>query len=197
MTAKTLMQMAGASLAPPALASSALVLIDCQYEYLDGHLALPGVEAALGEAAELLRRARAEGATVIHVAHQGQPGGLFDVTARSGQIMAEVAPQEDELVVGKALPNAFAGTELDDRLKAAGRQQLILAGFMTHMCVSSTARAALDLGYASAIAASACATRDLPDADGETIPAALLHKTALTALSDRFSVIVRQVKDFA
>ena len=197
MTAKTLLEMAGASLAPPALADVALVLIDCQYEYLDGHLALPGVEAAISEAGDLLRRARAAGATVIHVQHQGKAGGLFDVTARSGQIMAEVAPEGDEAVVGKALPNAFAGTELDDLLKVAGRPQLVLAGFMTHMCVSSTARAALDLGYANAIAASACATRDLPDSDGETIPAAVIHKAALAALSDRFSIIVPAVDDFA
>lgn len=60
---------------------------------------------------------------------------------------------------------------------------------MTHMCVSSTVRAALDLGYRSTVIASACATRDLPDGLGGVVDAATLHRAALAALGDRFAVI--------
>ena len=35
----------------------------------------------------------------------------------------------------------------------AGRNTLILAGFMTHMCISASARAALDLGYQTTVIA--------------------------------------------
>ena len=38
-------------------------------------------------------------------------------------------------------------------MKKLGRTQLVIAGIMTHMCVSSTARAALDLGYKATVAA--------------------------------------------
>jgi nicotinamidase-related amidase len=65
----------------------------------------------------------------------------------------------------------------------------MLAGFMTHMCISSTARAALDLGYRVTIDASACGTRDLPDGRGGIIPAATVHEVALVELSDRFAII--------
>ena len=41
---------------------------------------------------------------------------------------------------------------------------------MTNMCVSSTARAALDLGYKATVAADAAATRDLPDPMGASSP---------------------------
>lgn len=60
---------------------------------------------------------------------------------------------------------------------------------MTHMCVSTTARAALDLGYRSTVVASACATRDLPDALGGVVDAKTVHRAALAALGDRFAII--------
>ena len=51
---KTLLQMAGAPVGPAPLDQATLILIDCQREYVDGELALPGIEAAIHEAARLL-----------------------------------------------------------------------------------------------------------------------------------------------
>jgi nicotinamidase-related amidase len=96
-----------------------------------------------------------------------------------------------EAVLHKPLPNAFAQTDLDAALKKLGRPQLVFAGFMTHMCVSSTARAALDLGYKASVAADAAATRDLPDPMGGTIAADALHRAALAALADRFAIVAK------
>lgn len=188
---KTLLQLAGAPQDPPALADAALILIDYQNEYLEGPLALPGATPALQEARALLEKARSAGATVIHVAHAGKPGGLFDRSAHRGAISAPVAPVAGEEIVEKPLPNAFAGTDLKARIDAAGRKELVIIGFMTHMCVSSTARAALDLGYRATIAADCCATRSLPDGKGGALDPALIHDVALAELSDRFAVIQR------
>ena len=44
---KTLLEMAGATIRPAAFDESCLLLIDCQREYLDGGIVLPGIEAAL------------------------------------------------------------------------------------------------------------------------------------------------------
>jgi nicotinamidase-related amidase len=105
-------------------------------------------------------------------------------------IIERVAPIEGEVVVGKRFPNAFADTELADVLAGHSDRSLVLCGFMTHMCVSSTARAALDRGLDTTVIADACATRPLPAlGTGEAIPAATLHQVALTELADRFSVI--------
>jgi len=186
---RTLLQMAGAPQTPAKLADSALLLIDCQNEYRTGALPLHGVDAAADEVANLLAAARAAGSPVIHVVHRGQAGGLFDRDAECGAVMDEAAVNPGEAVVEKGLPNAFAGTNLTAVVEQAGRKQLILAGFMTHMCVSSTARAAIDHGYFSTIVASACATRDLPSPDGGVMAAADLHRASLAALSDRFAVI--------
>lgn len=188
-TPKTLMEMAGADLKPASLAQSALVIIDAQNEYLDGKLALPGIRTALDALVRLLAKAREAGAPIIHVAHSGRPGGLFDRSGHGGAIIEAVSPKAGERVVEKTLPNAFAQTSLDADLKAIGRTSLILAGFMTHMCVSSTARAALDLGYRVTVAGDAAATRDLPDPFGGVISAEALHRAALAELADRFAVV--------
>ena len=189
--AKTLLELSGADLTPPRLDDACLVLIDLQNEYTAGPIALPGADAAIANAARLLARARNSGAAIIHVAHKGRSGGLFDRAAERGAIIAALAPLPGEPLVEKELPNAFAGTDLQTRLTAAGRKNIILAGFMTHMCVSSTARAALDLGYRTTIDADSCATRDLPDGHGGTIAAAIIHDVALAELSDRFAIIAR------
>lgn len=185
----TLLQMAGADLTPPKLSEAALVVIDAQREYVDGALPLPGVAPALERIAALLAAARKAGAPVVHVQHRGRPGGLFDPEKPAFEIAAQAAPRDGEEVVGKGLPNGFAGTRLKDVLDATGRKRLVLAGFMTHMCVSSTARAALDLGYQTTVVADACATRDLPRPGGGTIAAADLHAAELAALADRFAIV--------
>ncbi|WGD55755.1 cysteine hydrolase family protein [Bradyrhizobium sp. CB1650] len=188
---QTLLELAGADLNPPPLGDSCLVLIDIQNEYRAGPLALPDAEAAIARASRLLARARQSGAAIFHIAHKGRAGGLFDREAERGAIVTSLTPLADEPVIEKALPNAFAGTDLQARLAATGHKNIVLAGFMTHMCVSSTARAALDLGLRTTIAADACATRDLPDGRGGAIAAATVHEVALAELSDRFAIIAR------
>ena len=188
---KTLLELSGADLRPPRLREAVLVLIDLQNEYLAGPIALPDAVSAIANAGKLLARAREAGTPVIHIAHKGRPGGLFDRTADRGAIVSALTPQPHEPVVEKGLPNAFAGTDLQARLAAIGRKDIILAGLMTHMCVSSTARAGLDLGFRITIDADSCATRDLPDGRGGAIAAATIHEVALAELSDRFAIIAR------
>jgi len=192
---KTLLALAGAPSEPPPLRESAVLVIDAQNEYVEGPLALPGVKPALDRIAALLARARDAGAPVIHVRHLGRAGGLFDPDAPRGAIADQAKPAAGETVIGKKLPNAFAGTELQAALAATGKRNIVVCGFMTHMCVSSTVRAALDLGYRSIVPAAATATRDLPDAlTGATLPAAAIQSASLSALSDRFATIVDDAK---
>ncbi|WP_454019582.1 cysteine hydrolase family protein [Azospirillum sp. Marseille-Q6669] len=191
-TPKTLLALAGAPATPSPLDSAALVLIDAQREYTEGALPLVGVEAAVAEAARLLERARKAGTPVFHIVHHGKPGGaLFNPEGPLSGIVAPLIPLDGETVVVKHLPNAFAGTELDALIRATGRKELIVAGFQTHMCVSSTVRAALDLGWRTTVVDAASATRDLPDGAGVVIPAEALHRANLAALADRFAVVVK------
>jgi nicotinamidase-related amidase len=190
-TPKTLLELSGADLKPPRLRDAALIMIDLQNEYLAGPIALPDAASAIANAAKLLARARAAGGRIFHIAHKGRPGGLFDRSTERGAIVSALAPLPDEPVIEKGLPNAFAGTDLRALLAATGHNDIVLAGLMTHMCVSSTARAGLDLGFRITVDADSCATRDLPDRRGGTIAAATIHDIALAELSDRFAIIAR------
>lgn len=182
--------MAGAPNVPAGLGEATLVVIDAQREYREGALPLAGIDAALAALGRLIAAARAKGTPIVHVAHKGRPGGLFDRDGMGGQFLEPAMPLGGETVIEKALPNAFAGTALKETLDAIGRSKLIVAGFMTHMCVSATVRAALDLGFASTVVSDAAATRDLPDPlSGRVIAAADLHAAELAALADRFAVV--------
>jgi nicotinamidase-related amidase len=192
---KTLLELAQAGTAPARIRDASLVLIDFQNEYLAGPIAVAGAHAAIAGAVQLLKSAREHGAPLFHVAHKGRAGGLFDRAGERGQIVAGLAPLAGETVIEKGLPNAFAGTDLKAHLEAAARKDIILCGFMTHMCVSSTARAALDHGFRVTIAASSCGTRDLPDGAGGVIPAATVHAVSLAALADRFAIVARSPGD--
>ncbi|HET7536273.1 MAG TPA: cysteine hydrolase family protein [Candidatus Didemnitutus sp.] len=188
----TLTELGGGTPAMPSpLSSSVVVIIDAQREYVDGRLPLAGVAAALRQSQRLLARARAAGVPVIHIQQVSKPGrGIFDPTGPFVAFAPEAQPLDGEKIVHKLLPNAFAGTTLDEVLKKLGRKDLILSGYMTHMCVSATARAAFDLGYKTTVIADACATRDLPDGFGGTLAAADIHRIALAELADRFSTVV-------
>ncbi len=192
---KTIRQMAGADPKPHGLANSAVLMIDAQLEYVSGAMVCDGVEAALEQGGRLLARARAVGRPVIQIQHKGAVGGLFDPESDNFLIAPQVAPEGDEPVINKGLPNAFAGTDLEAVYRGLGCESLIIAGFMTHMCVSTTARAALDLGIPCTVVDSASATRDLPDGKGGVIQGRELHRVELIALSDRFCPIAASVDD--
>ena len=197
MLPKTLRDLSGLGTQPPALRDAALVMIDCQNTYREGIMQLAGVEAALAEAQRLLQRARAAGIPVFHIRHDAGAGSPYDLTQRIGQISDEVAPREGEAVITKQFPNAFVHTGLEQHLRAAGVTNVILAGFMTHMCVNSTARGAFNLGFAPTVVAGATATRDLPGADGAVIPAAAMQAASLAGLRDMFAIVVQAPDEIA
>jgi nicotinamidase-related amidase len=179
---------------PAPLAKSALVLIDCQNTYREGVMQLEGVEPALVECAKLLERARKAGTPVIHIQHDDGPGSPYDTSAHIGRIADVVAPQEGEKVITKTYPSSFEKTDLDAELKRLGVTDLVLAGFMTHVCVNSTARVAFNLGYRPTVVASATATRSLPSPVGGALTAEQVHIGALTALADIFAIVVPDEK---
>jgi nicotinamidase-related amidase len=188
--AQTLLQMRGAVPPIPSLADCTVLLIDWQEEYRSGELVLHNVEAAIGRAARTLARAREAGARVVHVAHRGAPGEMFDRSDPRGAFVADLTPLPGEAVIEKTAPSAFTRTELAQVLDAGGRRPLVVMGAMTHMCVSSTVRVAAELGYDSFVVADACATRDLPLPSGDVVPADHVHAANVAALGDRFARVV-------
>ncbi|MBT2408662.1 MULTISPECIES: isochorismatase family protein [unclassified Streptomyces] len=197
MTASTtLRDVIGLDNQPPRLADTTLIMIDFQNTYRTGVMALEGAEQALAAGARLLAAARAAGTPVIHIVNDGGENTPYDIRAEIGAISTEVAPLDGEPVVVKRFPNAFHDTELEKTLRELGAgTELVLAGFMTHMCVTFTAEGAFNLGYRPTVVAEATATRPLPAPDGTVLPAATLQAAALTTISDLFGTIAPTVND--
>ncbi len=162
----------------------ALVTIDIQNDYFPGgRWTLDGMEQAADNAARLLAAARSAGDTVVHVHHEFQSADapFFAPGTTGAQIHEKVLPLSGETKVLKHAVNAFQGTDLKQILEAAGAEELLICGAMSHMCIDAVTRAAKDFGYACTVAQDACATRDL-EFNGKVIPSAQVHAAYMSAL---------------
>jgi nicotinamidase-related amidase len=192
---KTLREIVGLGLAAAPLKESVLVMIDCQNTYRKGLMQLTGVEVAILEARRLLAKARELKIPVIHIQHDAGVGSPYDVSAEIGAICDEVAPIAGEPVITKNYPNSFVATDLDQQLKALGIKNIVLAGFMTHMCINSTAHGAFNLGYFVTVVASATATRPLQAANGKVLSAQEVQDGAIASTRDLYAAIVDSVDE--
>jgi nicotinamidase-related amidase len=200
MSAQTLLSLSGVTPAIGNANNAALILIDAQEEYRSGALELDALDAALTNAARLLAHWRKSGGTVIHVVHHSAPGAaVFNPDSRLVDIMDEVAPVPGETIITKHVPNSFGNTNLHETLQKTATKNVVLAGFMTHLCVSTTARMAHQAGYGVTVASDASATRALPipasvaaltpTTTPDIMPASTLHQAELIMLADIFAAI--------
>jgi nicotinamidase-related amidase len=142
-------------------------------------------------ASELLRAWRAAGRPVVHVRHMstdpssplrpGQPGNAFK---------PETGPLAGEAVIEKRVNSAFIGTSLESDLRRAGCRGLIIVGLTTNHCISTTARMAGNLGFATWVVSDATATFDRVGPDGHEHRAGEIHAMALSDLHGEFATIV-------
>lgn len=91
-------------------------------------------------------------------------------------------------MVVKHLPGAFKDTDLHPYLRSIpeGRgRKIVLVGYMAHVCVSTTARQAHELGYEVVICGDAVGDRDIPGASGEEVT-----RMVLCELGDAFGTVV-------
>ncbi|TMQ12416.1 MAG: cysteine hydrolase [Deltaproteobacteria bacterium] len=142
---------------------------------------------------KLLSRWRATGRPVIHLRHDSVES---DSALRPGSpgnaIKDEAAPAPGEPVVGKHVNSGFIGTDLEARLKAHASDTVVLCGFTTNHCVSTTARMAGNLGFRTFVLSDttvAFAMRS-PGPDGRVIPAAVMHEVGLAELNREFATIL-------
>lgn len=189
--APTIRTMSGAKASTSLKAkATALLVIDFQNEYFSGKMPVPDGTKALKNAQHLVKFAHQQSMSVFFVRHIGAAGGpLFAQGSSFAEFHKDLQPAAGDRVITKQTPSAFVGTDLDKQLKALGVEQLIVTGLMTHMCVSSTARDAVPLGYEVIIAEDATATRDLATWDNQVIDHTTLQRAALAGVADVFAEI--------
>ncbi|MGH8681985.1 MAG: cysteine hydrolase family protein [Burkholderiales bacterium] len=171
--------------------TTALLLVDIQNDYFPGGaMALERMDAAAANAARLLAAFRERGQPAFHVRHLSvRPGATFFVPGTPGaEIHPAVAPRAGEPLVEKNFPNSFRGTDLEQRLRAAAVDGVVIAGAMSHMCIDATTRAAFDHGFKCTVAEDACATRAL-EFGGRSLPAGDVHAAFMAALAVPYAKI--------
>jgi len=79
--------------------------------------------------------------------------------SRDAQVIDEIKPIGDEIVIPKTSSSVFISTNIHYVLGNLGVKHLIVAGVLTDQCVDSTVRDACDLGYLVTLVTDACATQ--------------------------------------
>jgi nicotinamidase-related amidase len=103
------------------------------------------------------RRAQNAGAPI---GSQGPLGKLLVRGEYGHELIDELAALPGEPLIDKPGYSAFVHTDLDLLLRNRQISQLILCGVTTEVCVSSTLRSAVDLGYECTLVSDACASPD-------------------------------------
>ena len=90
------------------------------------------------------------------------PGYVAHVraTGLGGDLVADVAPREEDMFVFKPRYSAFDSTPLHLLMEQLRIERILLAGNATEMCVTQTAIAARELGLKVTVLANCCATLD-------------------------------------
>jgi nicotinamidase-related amidase len=109
---------------------------------------------------------------------------------RGNDFKPETAPVAGERVIEKRVNSAFIGTSLESTLRRAGSYGLVIVGLTTNHCVSTTARMAGNLGFATWVVSDATATFDRVGPDGVQHRAEQIHAIALSDLHGEFATVV-------
>ena len=131
---------------------TALIVVDMQNDFVSdgGSLLVEDAKATLPNIQRLLELARTSGMRVAFsqdTHDEGDPEWeIWPEHARRGtwgwQIVDELEPREDELVVQKVRYDAFYGTSLDHMLRQWGVDTLVICGTVANICVHYTAASA-------------------------------------------------------
>lgn len=76
------------------------------------------------------------------------------------EILEEISPLKEEIVLKKTTSDTFTGTSLNLILRNNNIDKLVICGALTNCCVESTARIAFDLGYLPTVVDDACIAAD-------------------------------------
>lgn len=191
-TAPTIRTMSGAiSTTSLTAKKTAVIVIDIQNEYFPGgKMPIPDGMKALNNSKRIVDFAHKNGMPVFFVQHIGDAQGpLFAKGSRFADFHKDLQPTKVDRIITKATPSSFVGTDLKEQLDKLGIKQLVVTGLMTHMCVSSTARDAVPLGFSVIIPEDATATRDLATWDNNVVDHSVLQQAALAGVADVFAEI--------
>ncbi|HEY6633219.1 MAG TPA: isochorismatase family cysteine hydrolase [Rhizobiaceae bacterium] len=156
---------------------TAILVVDAQKAELEPEIFenYPEFAAALRERAlpamkRLIDGARAQGVEIVYtvieaLTRDGRDRSLDHKLSnilvprgsRLAQVIDEVAPAGDDIVLPKTSSGVFNSTTLDYVLRNLGIENVVVTGFVTDQCIDMAIRDGADHGYYMVCAADACA----------------------------------------
>lgn len=178
--------------------NTALIVIDAQKGLDDPHYGKRSNPAAEANMQRILEAWRQSGRPVIYIQHLAtNPESKLRPELPGCQIKDEVKPVNGERLFQKEAHSAFVGTGLEAYLHKEGYTELVLMGLTIEHCVSSTARAADDLGFKTYVVSDATAAFDTYDHAGTYVHSEVMHTVSLASLNREFVHVLNTVEVLA
>ncbi|WP_323123116.1 cysteine hydrolase family protein [Burkholderia alba] len=133
------------------MAKTAVIVIDMQRGLLQRARPAHRLADVVAGINRLTAAARAAGAPVCIVQHDGDADDDVVPGTPGWQLHADLERSGDDWLVRKRFSDAFHDTPLAADLDRAGIDSVILCGYATEFCVDSTARRAALLGYRTTV----------------------------------------------
>jgi len=184
----------------PPETGDALVIVDVQNDFLPGgSLGVPHGDEVVPAVNAMIAEFQAAGLPIfatrdLHPAHHCSfkaQGGPWPAHCVAGTPGADFAPglalPPDVKIISKATQadadaySGFAGTELNERLRAAGVRRIFVCGLATDYCVLNTVKDALSAGYEVVLMLDAIRAVEVNPGDGERAISEMKRLGALTA----------------
>jgi ureidoacrylate peracid hydrolase len=138
---------------------TAILVVDMLNDFCKpgGAMVLPGYEKLVPPQRAIISAARRTGATVIFIADNHRPKRRDREFLKrtphcfegswGAQVIEELEPQPDDILVTKRRYSAFFNTDLDLTLRDLEIETVIVMGVVTNICVRSTVHDAFFHGY--------------------------------------------------
>lgn len=175
----------------------ALIVVDAQNEFsAEGLRPVRNYDDAIARIKDHVENARMHGWPIAWIRHHNRPdeSRAFVPGSWGAELSPGLGPdasRSDETLFEKDVFGAFTGTELEHWLKVRGVTAITLAGFYTHMCVSTSAREALVRGFGVSLDPEATGACDLHSDTLGSQSAEEVRRTALLQLSNMGAAIIQ------
>jgi nicotinamidase-related amidase len=169
----------------------ALFILDVQKGFDDPYWGKRNNLQAEENIARLLKEWRRRKGTIIYSQHLSvQSKSPLHYKNKQGiQFKDGFDPQEGEMVFTKNVNSAFIGTGLELYLQDQQIKSVLITGFSTQHCVSTTTRMSGNLGYQTYLVSDATAAFELTDHKGVHYSAEAIHEHELAMLHKEFATI--------
>lgn len=144
------------------------MVVDMINDFVTGKFGSKQARAIIPKIAELLRKARQKGIPIIYLrdAHfsDDREISIWGEHAMKGskgsEIIPELKPENNDIVIEKRWYSGFVGTELQKFLKDMGIDAIIFTGVSTEICVQNNVAYAYFLGYKTIVPKDCTASMD-------------------------------------